>query len=830
MRTLLLDLRFALRQLRKAPGFTLLAVVTLALGIGANTAMFTVMDNVLLRPLPYAGANRLQTITPSANNTASTSGTSWLDYRDLHNGMKNVARIAGYSEDFSVVKSRDTSLAVAASRLTPNLLPMLGVKPLMGTAFTPEDALVGGPQVVLLSAGIWKKEFHSDPDIVGKTVQISGEPHTVVGVMPASFHFPEDLGPAAQDAVWLPLQPNAQMLKDRGYDFLLILAKLKPGVTAAHARAQLNHASQVISNLHKNSQGQAFTLFPYSQQVVGKIGPVLDGLAAALLLVLLIACANVANLLIARAIGRQQEFAARVALGAGRGRLLRQVTTESALLSLLGCVAGFGMAWLAIAAIHKLPAGTIPRMNTIHIRWSVVLVMAAIATLTTALSSLLPAIMVSGTNPQATLRAASRGVGTRTVRGKLTGWLVSAEIALATLLLVGTGLLARTMWNLEHAWLGFQTTRVTTFQLTPPNAAGFSNMQVLSPGAQLPASVNTTAYIPALSRLRQAPGVKGAAITTILPLSGVHIRTSYQVIGHKVSEQNAPNAMITAISGDYARVMDTPILRGRMIDSDDTANSTPVVVINQALANQSFHGKNPIGQQLDLGGKDTGILIPPTIVGVIANQRNMSLQAPAEPMMMLPTAQVPTSSLFYEALLNTVVNVVVKTRGNVPIAREARDVFRQVAPGYALDTFQTMSKVVDQTTFSQKLGLELVASFATLALLMVLAGLYGVLAQFVGFRRREIGIRIALGASRGDVLRMIFRQSLLMAAYGLTCGLLISLFAGRLVRSFLFGVRPFDLPTYAGVLGLLLLVSVVAAVWPARQAASVDPMTTLRME
>jgi ABC-type antimicrobial peptide transport system permease subunit len=255
-----------------------------------------------------------------------------------------------------------------------------------------------------------------------------------------------------------------------------------------------------------------------------------------------------------------------------------------------------------------------------------------------------------------------------------------------------------------------------------------------------------------------------------------------------------------------------------------------VAVINEALAKSEFRGRNPIGQRLDLGGKGTGILVPPTIVGVIANERISGLKSPAAPMIMLPAAQVPTSSLFYEALLSTVVNMVVKTRGNIPVAREVREVFNQTAPGFALDNFQTMSAVLDKTTFNQRLGLELIASFAGLAILMVVAGLFGVLSQFVGFRKREIGIRLALGASRQNVLRMVFRQSLQMAAYGLTAGLAISLLATRLIRGFLFGVPSFDWVTYAGVLLVLLAVSVVAAVWPAYQAASVDPMTTLRID
>ena len=829
MRTWLADISFALRQLRKAPGFALLAVLTLALGIGTNTAMFTVMENVLLRPLPYAGASRLVAIAPAGSK--GTGATSWLDYRDISGGMKNVADVAGYSYDLAVVRNHDEATAVASPHVTPNLIPMLGVKPLLGRTFTAAEGLHGGANVVLLSEGLWKKEFHSDPGIVGKTVQISGVPHTVIGVMPADFHFPRGDGAAIQTAVWLPLQPTHLMLTARGYTFFLALAKLRQGVSMSRGQAQLNLVGKKIA-AEDNNPGRDghFKLTPYANLVVGNIRPVLIGLSAALLLVLLIACANVANLLLARAIGRRQEFAVRVALGAGRRRLIRQVLTEGALLSFFGCVAGFTLAWFAVAAVHKLPPDTIPRMSSIHIRWSVMLVLAGIATFTTMISSLLPALLVSGADPQATLQASSRGVGTRSSRGKLTTWLVSAEIALSTLLLVGTGLLARTMWNIEHTWLGFQTTRLTTFTVTPPTGAGFTGMRVLKNTANAPTSVAILSYNPVLARLRGTPGIEGAAYSTTLPLSDSQIHSSFDIVEHPAPKHHKPSALLTAVGGNYAKLMGTPMLRGRMINAEDTETAPPVAVINEAMAKKFFAGRNPIGEHISLGGKDTGILIPPTIVGVIANERTDNLEKPSQPTIMLPADQVPTTSLFYQALVDTVDNFVVKTRGSIPVAREVRDVFQQVAPGYALDSFQTMSKVVDQTTFDQKLGLELTASFAGLAVLMVVAGLFGVLSQFVGFRRREIGIRLALGAPRKEVLRMVFLQGLWMAANGLGAGLLLSVAAGRLIRGFLFGVPAFDWMTYAGVLVVLLTVSVIAAVWPARQAASVDPMATLRME
>jgi putative ABC transport system permease protein len=828
MRTWLADLQFALRQLRKAPGFALLAVLTLAFGIGANTAMFTVIESVLLRPLPYSGASRLVAIGASGSN--GLESTSWLNYLDIRNGLQNVATVAGYSNDFAIVENQGNSLSVTGPRITPNLLEMLGVKPLLGRTFTAEEGLRGGAQVAMLSEGLWRGDFHADPNIIGQRVKIGGESRTIVGVLPGNFRFPEQDGSQMATAVWLPLQPTPEMLKDRGYDFFEIVAKIHPGVRLAQAQTQLAIVNREMGKRDSEDSPQRFTLVSYAQFVTGNLRPVFLSLASALGLVLLIACANVANLLLARAIGRQQEFAVRSALGAGRWRLLRQVMTEGAMLSVLGSAAGLGLAGLAIAAIHHLPPDTFARMNAVHVRWTVILALASIATLTTVLSSLLPALLVSGADLQPALQAASRGLGSRSVRGKITTWLVSAEIALSTLLLVATGLLARTMWNLEHAWLGFHVNQLTAFQATPPSATGFSSMGVSPQGSVQPVSVDVVDYQPVLEQLRHTPGIEDATMSTLLPLYGSNVRTSFQIVGHKVPEQNAPQARITAVSSDYARVLGTPLLRGRMITSDDTASSQPVVVINEALAKKCFAGRDPLGQQLDLGGKDTGILVPPTIVGVIADERDISIKSPPGPLILLAAAQIPTSSLFYEALLNTQVTFLVRTRGNVPVTEEIRSVFRQTAPGFALDNFQTMKQVVDQTTFNQKLGLDLTASFAGLAVLMVIAGLYGVLAQLVGFRRREIGLRLALGATRGAVVNMIFRQSLLLAAYGLAAGLGVSLIIGRLLRSFLYGVNSFDPTTYAGVLLLLLLVSLLAALSPARQAAAVDPMKMLRME
>jgi predicted permease len=826
MFSLFYDLRFALRQLLRTPGLAVIAVLTLALGIGANTAIFTVIQSVLLRPLPYAHSDRLFLVGPAGDKPAFGS-TSYLNYRDIAAQSKLFEQVAGYSEDVSVVETQDASLSVVAPRVTANLFPMLGARPLLGRAFSEAECLPGGPRVVLLSEGIWRESFHADPNVVGRTVKVGGQASTVIGVMPASFHFPDSMGPDLGRGLWLPLQPTGEMLKERGYDFFNVAGAARPGVTLPQLQQEMN---AIVARIPRDpgESAIAFRVDPYREALIGPVRPVLYALFGALGLVLLIACANVSNLLIARCLARRQEFAVRAALGAGRLRLVRQLLAEGLTLSLLGCVAGILFAQLAMMAVHKLPEGTIPRADAIGIHWTVVFVLAAIAIIVTVLSSMLPALLVARAQPQAALQAASRGVGSRSMGGRLSGFLVAGEVALSTLLLVGSGLLFHTLWNLGHSRLGFDTARVTSFTVMPADAAGFSGMAVAEDTGNAPASVATLVYQPVLERVRHVPGVASAALATAPPLSGMDLHSSFDVIGQSHNPQR--QARVTAVSGDYARTLGAPVIRGRMIEDGDTAATPFVAVVNEALVKQCFPNQDPIGKQVTLGGKDTGMIKPYTIVGVIGDQIDDSVGGAVQPFMLLPQEQIPTTSLFYQALLKTMVNFVVRTRGDIPVAAEMRSVFHQNAPGYALDNFQTMQEAVDKNTFSQRLGLYLVSSFAGLAVVMVVAGLYGVLAQLVGYRRREIGVRMALGATRQSVAGMILRQGSFLIAAGLLAGLALAAAAGRLVRSFLYQVHPLDAWTYLSVILTLSLVGILAALLPARRAASVEPIQALREE
>jgi predicted permease len=537
-------------------------------------------------------------------------------------------------------------------------------------------------------------------------------------------------------------------------------------------------------------------------------------------LVLLIVCANVANLLIARCLGRQHEFAVRAALGSGQGRLVGEVVVEAGLLSLLGCALGLLLAYWIIAAVHSLPAGTIPRAESIEMRWSVLLLLALIATVTTVLSALLPALFIARTDAQTALRAGSRSLGNKLFKTRIGGWLVGAEVALSALLLIAAGLLFRTLWGLEHTRLGFATTNLSSFVAMPAdNSTGAS-----------PASLATTVYQPLLDGLHHTPGFQDAALVSEPPFSGLDFETSFGVIGWPRDSQQGFQARLTALSGSYEEVMGTPVIRGRGITEQDTSNAPFVVAINETLARKYFTGKEALGQQLDLGGAGTGMLKPYTIVGIIGDQTDNSTAQPPQPLLMLPYQQVPPASLFYPALLKTSVHFVVKTRGNVAVAPAAHAIFRRIAPDLALDNFQTMQQAVDQSNFSSRLGFYLIGAFAGLAVLMVMAGLYGVLSQVVNQRRREFGLRMALGATRQGIVRMVVLRASAIVAGGLAGGFSLAVFLGRLIKAFLYQVKPLDTDSYAFAVAALFIVGTVAALIPAWRAASFEPVKALRDE
>ncbi len=835
MTSTLNDLVFALRQLRKSPGFAFTAVLTLALGIGANAALFTVIDSVLIRPLPYYAADRLVIFGPPGDGADSYGSTSWRNLEDIRQRSRVLEDAAGYEGDVAIIQTAQGGETVFGPKLTWNLLDMIGARPAIGRGFTKADGEMGASPTAILSDQLWREQFAADPRIVGQIVRIGAVPHTVIGVMPPEFHFPDTEMYTSTPAVWLPFQPTKEMQTERGYNFLTLLGRLRRGVTLDQVRADLDTtAKSIAKDDPKEAKDLRLTAVPFQSSVTHAARPVFLGLLAALALVLLIACANVANLQLARCLARQQEFAVRTALGADRWRLISQLLVEGGLLSVLGSAVGLGLSTAILWSLHKLPEGILPRASEIHLRFSVLAMLAVIAIAVTLLSSLLPVLLAWRVQPETALRGQSRASTPHAARSRMAGWLVSGEVAIAAILLVATGLLFHTLYNLEHQRLGFETEHVITFTATPPDSAGYLAFQSAT-GNSATATANSianTIYQPLLDRLRHLPGVRVAALASSTPLDGVDIHTSFDVVGQPKSDsgKDARNAKIRVMSGDYSGAIGTPIVKGRAISDDDTASAPFVAVINRSLADKYFRNVNPIGQQLDLGGKDTGMLKPYTIVGVLQNNIRRNLTEATQPELTLSYQQIPRDSLFYSFVLASATQFILHTSGDVDLTQTIHHVIRETAPGFAVDDLKSMESALEDATGNQRLGVYLIGSFAALAALMVMAGLYGVLSQLVSQRQQEVGIRIALGATRESILTIFLRQSWLLIAIGIAVGLVASVLATRMVRSFLFNVPALDPWSYLAAALALVIVGTLAALIPARRASRVEPMVALRNE
>jgi predicted permease len=826
MGVLMSDIRYAFRQLRKSPGTTALLVLMLAFAVGGNTAMFVVVDSVMLRPLPYQNAEQMVFI---GSNAGEFGPTSWMNYRDIREQAQSLESLGAYSLDLGIVSDRNGLVSVAAPSVTPSLFKLLGVQPILGRTFLEQEGQAAGPQVAVISAGLWREMFGGDREIIGKTVTINGQAHVVVGVMPQDFRFPESAGEDINKGLWLPLQPSAEMLNTRGYNVLYVVAKAKPRVHPAQLQTELDAIALHIRQADpKATSALAFRSTAYKNMLTFSVRAVFTALVVALAIVLLIACGNVTSMVSARCLGRQQEFAVRTALGARRSRIIRQLITEGAILSVLGSGVGLALAGFTISVVHRLPPGTLPRGSDIGFHWSVALVLVTIATGITILSSLLPALLMIRTGAQQALQA-GRTLGQSRLQTKIGGGLVAAEVALSVLLLVATGLLFRTLWKLQHAQIGFEPTRVTEFTATPADTAGTTGLAVAD-AEHVPASIAVVTYGPLLERMRQIPGVQEAALTSAPPFSGVDLQTRFRVVGQPRDREHAFQARLAVVSGQYERAMGTPVIRGRAISAEDVPTGPQVAVINETLAKKYFGTKDPLGQQLEVGGKAAGMPIPYTIVGIVGDAVDKSVSQPPQPLLLLPYQQLPTTSLFYQPLLKTLVCFVVKTSADIDLQSAMRSVFHEKAASFALDNFQTLQEAIDQSNFTHRIGLYLVSAFAGMAILMVAIGLYGVLAQYVSSRRRELGIRLALGATRRNVLFMILWRGSMLILVGLGLGVVLALSMARLVTSFLFGITPLDISTYLVTILVLLAIGNIAALTPAVSAAGIEPSRALRDE
>ncbi|HSU58957.1 MAG TPA: ABC transporter permease [Bryobacteraceae bacterium] len=809
------DLRFTLRTLGKTPGFTAIAILTLALGAGANALMFTVIDSVLLRPLPYPDSQQLVDVD-SIQSDGGHGSTSLPNFLDMRTQSRSFSAMAAYEEKSASLRLPGgepihSSGAVASA----NIFDVLRVRPMIGRSFSAGQDQPGKPCSVVLSAEFWREHLSGDPRVLGQNLTVDGNPCSISGVMPDGFAFPSRDG-----EFWIPLQPAPDVM-NRGASSLEIIARLKPGVTLTAAQTELKVIARRFEKAYPDDdKGLDFGAQLYQDRITGDARPALFALLGAVVLLLLIACANIANLQLARALGRKREMAIRAALGAGRMRVVRQLFTENIILALIATAVGLAVAAGSLGLLKHLAAGAIPRVQEISLRPEICIVMLIVAGISALLFGLAPVWQVARQDIETALRESVGAVAGGRHQQKLRGVLIVAQLSLTIMLLAGSGLLLRTVYHLLHIDAGFVAEHVLT-------------MQTAVSGTE-PEDKNlaTTVYGPELDEIAQIPRVKAAGFITFLPLSNGSSSATFIIKDRaNPSRGTQPRALLNATSDDFFSALQIPLLKGRFFGRTDTLNQPRVAIINDVLARRYFAGENPIGKQIAFDDSDFKAH-PITIVGVVRSTRQIGLAKPPDAQLYLDFRQVPPATLWSQFLLKQIMTYVVRVSSGDPVAvdQQVQHVIHRVDPGQTIFHVATMKEIVSASVQSRRLGALLLSVFAGLALLVAVAGLYGVLSYTVTQKKRDIAVRMALGASRDEVVRMVVSRAFVLYAIGLTGGIVGAIWCGHLLSSLLPGVQPWD-PVALGVTaGILLLASFMAAWFPARRAASIDPYQALRSE
>ncbi|HEY3705761.1 MAG TPA: ABC transporter permease [Terracidiphilus sp.] len=810
MKVLLQDARFALRQMMQKPGFTLLVVLTMALGIGANVAIFSVLDAVLLRPLPYPKPDKLIKVWTRFTGIGAPNDQNWVsapelrDMRQLQHSFSDMAAMQADSVNLGVKGSPQRVLGAAVS---PSLFGMLGTQPLLGRTFLAEEAQPGREKEVLLSYGLWRRVFASNPNIVGGTVDIDGVGMTVVGVMPASFGYPNDT------EIWAPLafSPDDLSENSRGGHGLEVLARLRDGVSLAQAQGDMDRAARTILEQHASYPYSKFNfgiiLHPLLEETVGDVKPSLLVLMAAVGLVLLIACANIANLLLARATERQREIETRMALGASGGRVARQLLTESVMLALAGGLVGLAVAPLALKGLVAIAAKSLPRAvhTSIDMPALALTLMASLAT--GILFGLAPAVQVARKRNFDGLRTGRNTEGRQPKR--LRSALVVCETALSLLLLVGAGLLLRSFAEVLKVDPGFKPEGVLTMRVSLPQAVYGKPEQVRA------------FYSSLTERVQNLPGVEAAGAVSALPLGDPGGSGTVTVDTQSVPlEERTPEADMRTATADYFRAMGIPLVAGRAFELRDADGAQRVAMVDESFAQTYWPGQDAVGKRVHFGGvKSTSPWM--TVVGVVRHVHNRTLEARSRVEIYAPEAQMPFNGM----------TLAVRTAGNPSTL--APTIEREVAgidPNLPVYRVRTMTEVMGESVQRRRLALILLEVFAGLALALAGVGIYGVTSYGVAQRQVEIGVRMALGANRGQVLRMMIAGGMATIAVGLAIGVLLAPLITRMMKGLLFSVRPADPLAIAGGAAVLVAVAFLAILIPARRATHVSPMTALRYE
>jgi putative ABC transport system permease protein len=811
MHTLWQDLKFALRMLRKHPGFTVVAVLTLALGIGASTAIFSVVNTVLLQPLPYKDPGRIINLSQIELRTQVSGGfMSYTKYTQIVEQNKTLASIAGfYPLTLSLVTEREPE-AVNGARASLDFFRVLGISPLQGRSFLPEEEQPGGADVAVISDGFWHSHFAGDPRTLGKPLVLDGKNVTIVGILPPSFRFPVQF---PEPDVWLPRPSETILLTPAqihsGASYFNVIARLRQGETLQRARAEFDTINASYKQqFGSNVDATKFGIFAQTLEdsLVGGLRPSLLVLLAAVGFVLLIACANVANLLLARATAREREIAVRKALGASGGRLVRQLLSESILLSACGGALGVCFAAALMPAFRTLSPGTVPRLDEAKIDGFVLIFSLLLCVITGIVFGLVPALETSKKDLQETLKEGGRGSSEGGGRGRFRALLVVAEMGIALVLMTGAGLLIESFSRLMQVNPGFSPKNLMAFPLTlPPSRYSKPEFQ-----AQF--------YRQLLEHIRAMPEVQSTGITSYLPLSGA-IRFVFVCPEGRICEGigRDPTSAVRQVSAGYFETIRTPLLSGRTIEEKDIAGGSPVVVINETAAKHFFGGLNPLGKHL-ANSRD---MVQREIVGVVADVKFSALSAANTEEMYLPMAQVPWP--------NT--TLLVRSGASVQsLVVAVRTKIAELDPNLPVTGISSMEEVVGASVAQPKLTMQFVGIFAGFALLLAAIGIYGVMAYTVTARKQEMGIRVALGAQPADILRLVVGQGMRMTLLGVALGVAVSLALTRLLASLLFGVRATDPLVFSAAALLLVGVAFLACYLPARRATRVDPIIVLRYE
>jgi predicted permease len=810
METLIKDIRYGVRGLLKRPGFTVIALITLALGIGANTAIFSVVNAVLLRPLQFRDPEQLVVVWEEASFAGFPTNTpapaNYVDWKNQNQSFADMA--AASTESFNLTGDGEPE-RIAANSVNANFFALFGVQPLLGRGFVPEEDRPGGNKVAVLSYSLWQSRYGGDRNVINREILLNGEKHTVVGVMPAGFHFLEN-----DVRLWVPMALDQEELANRGGHYLQVVARLKPGVVLSQAQADM---SAIMRRIAKDHPEETFdgklgaVVMPLRDQLVGTARGSLTVLLVAVAFVLLIACANVAGLLLARAVARRREIALRMALGADRLRVVRQLLTESLLLAIVAGVLGSGLAYVSFTFLQ----GLIPEQMTLSANLSldvrILVFTLAISIVTGVIFGLVPALQAAKFDLNDALKQSSTRA---TASGRLRSILIVFEVAASIVLLVSAGLLIQTLFQLFRQYSVLEPDKILTMRTILPREK-YKELQV-----------RDNFYQQVLQRVAHLPGVASAGYSTSVPISWKGGSSGFYPEGIKNPIPGMSyDALHRQVSADYLKTMNIPLRQGRYFDSHDNAQSMPVAIINETMARQYWPGENALGRRFKLGDPEDTEVPWTQIVGIVADIREMGLDEPVKAEMYLPYQQITHNLWFIPR------DLAIRTTGDTSnLVGAVRQIIREVDPDQPISNVATLGEVLGTEAAQRRMGMIMLVGFALLALLLASLGIYGVLAYFVTQHTNEIGVRQALGATPRDILFLVLKKGMGLTLIGVAIGLASAFALTRLMSSLLFGVKASDPLTFVAVPLLLALVALLACYIPARRATKVDPLVALRYE